>query len=49
MLAEILSSLGNMAGEALSCGSCRDKISAGMSCELVDKELDVVKPKTQKG
>lgn len=38
MLAEILSSMGNMAGEALSCGSCRDKIFAGLSCELYGKE-----------
>lgn len=49
MLAEILSCLGSMAGEALSWGSCGDKVFAGLSCELCDKELDIVKPKTQQG
>lgn len=47
MLAEILSSMGNMAGEALSCRSCRDKVFAGLSCELYGKELDVIKAETQ--
>lgn len=46
ILAVVLSSLGNMGGEALSWGSCRGRVCAGLSCELDAKELGLVKPKT---
>lgn len=46
ILAVVLISLGDMGGEALSWGSCRVRVFAGLSCELDAKEPGLVQQKT---
>lgn len=46
ILAVVLSSLGDMGGEALSCRCCRGRVFAGLSFKLDAKELGVMEAKT---
>lgn len=46
ILAVVLSSLGDMGGEALSWESCRGRVFTGLICKLGAKELGLAEPKT---